>query len=164
MSNKDRSRDRLRSYNDVRNARQKNKQRHMNDQTNDIESICERFAEILDAEPDVTNGVCVASRVRDLEASIMGRETNSPLVFPQFFSFENFDDEGNTLNLGETVILQHEINSFVERLVEQNIQFTAFHNHWLFDDPRLMYVHFQSIEPPLVFARKTANALELLDG
>ncbi|MEC5423527.1 DUF1259 domain-containing protein [Virgibacillus sp. C22-A2] len=163
MSNRERLRHRKRNIDDVRKARHNRAKRKKEVMTDDIESICERFAEILDADSEVTNGVCVASRVRDLEASIMGRETNSPLVFPQFFSFENFDDEGNTLNLGETVILQHEINPFVERLVEQNIQFTAFHNHWLFDDPRLMYAHFQSIEPPLEFARKTAKALEVLE-
>ncbi|WP_188208121.1 DUF1259 domain-containing protein [Alkalibacillus aidingensis] len=137
--------------------------RNQGNSREDFASICERFAEILNADSEVVNGVCVASRVRDLEASIMGRETNSPLVFPQFFSFENPDENGNTLNLGETVILQHEINPFVERLVEQDIQLTAVHNHWLFEDPRLMYIHFQSIEPPLQFAKKTANALEVLD-
>lgn len=129
----------------------------------DFEDLCESFGEILDAQSSIQNGVCVASRVRDLEASILGRETNSPLAFPQLFSFENLDDNGNALNLGETVILQHEINPFVNILTDENIQFTAFHNHWLFDDPRLMYVHFESIEPPLQFAEKVAEALEVLN-
>ena len=39
---------------------------------------------------------------------------------------------------------------------------TALHNHWLFEDPRLMYIHFESIDQPLDFARKVAEALCVL--
>ncbi|SDH25696.1 protein of unknown function [Alteribacillus persepolensis] len=160
MSNQERLKRQIDEMLEVQNARQRRGRRH--GRKDDCRNLCDRFAAILHAEPDETNGVCVAARTRDLEASIMGRETNSPLVFPQFFSFEGMDNNGNALNLGETVILQHEINPFVERLVKQNIQVTAIHNHWLFDDPRLMYIHFQSVEPPLEFAKKTAAALSVL--
>ncbi|WP_226375461.1 DUF1259 domain-containing protein [Effusibacillus dendaii] len=39
---------------------------------------------------------------------------------------------------------------------------TAFHDHWLFDSPRLMFIHFESIDRPLSFARKAARALATL--
>jgi hypothetical protein len=29
---------------------------------------------------------------------------------------------------------------------------TALHNHWLFDNPNLWYIHFEKVEKPLVFA------------
>jgi hypothetical protein len=35
-------------------------------------------------------------------------------------------------------------------------------NHWLFDQPRAMYRHFESIEPPLEFARKIREAFRVL--
>jgi hypothetical protein len=38
----------------------------------------------------------------------------------------------------------------------------AAHNQWLFDQPRTMYIHWFSIEPPLVFARKVAEAFRVL--
>ncbi|MGB8956827.1 MAG: DUF1259 domain-containing protein [Tumebacillaceae bacterium] len=57
------------------------------------------------------------------------------------------------MNLGETVILQAEINPFVSELRKRGIKVTAIHNHWLFDRPRLMYIPFESVEPPLQFAR-----------
>lgn len=40
----------------------------------------------------------------------------------------------------------------------------ALHNHWLFDSPRLMYIHFESIDFPLSFARKVAQALATLEN
>ncbi len=81
-----------------------------------------------------------------------------------FYSTEDPDNEGRTLNLGETVILQEEINRFISILRENGILVTALHNHWLFDEPRLMYIHFESIDRPLNFARKVAEALKVLRG
>ncbi|MGE5561064.1 MAG: DUF1259 domain-containing protein [Chloroflexota bacterium] len=128
-----------------------------------ISTTCRRFAEILGGTPSVSNGVCVSTRLRTFTARILGRRSRSPLVLPQLFSFESADSQGRTLNLGETVILQREINRFISVLRQQNIIVTALHNHWLFDTPRLMYIHFESVEPPLVFARKVAKALATLD-
>ncbi len=127
-----------------------------------VNRTCEIFAKILGAEPSITNNTCLATRFRDLKVSILNRRTTSPLVVPQFFSFENMDQRGNTLNLGETVILQEEINPFIDKLREGNIIVTAVHNHWLFDEPRLFYIHFESVEPPLRFAEKVARALQVL--
>lgn len=79
-----------------------------------------------------------------------------------FFSFEDLDSRGNALNLGETVILQEEINPFVSALRQRGIEVTAIHNHWLLTNPVLMFIHFKSIEPPLVFAQKSAEAFRVL--
>ena len=84
------------------------------------------------------------------------------MFIPQAFTFENLDSEGRGLCLGETVILQEEINPFMSRLREHNIIVTAVHNHWLFDEPRLMYMHFESIDRPLTFARKVRDAMDVL--
>ena len=124
---------------------------------------CNRFAEILGAEILSTeNNVCTVTFMRDIDAEILGRRTRSPLALAALFSFESPDTNDRTLNLGETVILQNEINDFISALRERGILVTALHNHWLFDDPRLMYIHFESIDRPLDFARKVAEALKVL--
>ncbi|MEC5186353.1 hypothetical protein GGQ77_000084 [Geobacillus thermodenitrificans] len=101
-------------------------------------------------------------KFRDIPFTIMGRRTNSPLVNPQLFSFESLDSQGNALNLGETVLLQEEVNPLLRELKKRGITVTAVHNHWLFERPRAMYMHFQSIEPPLEFARKVREAFRVL--
>ncbi|EPY6430831.1 DUF1259 domain-containing protein [Clostridium sporogenes] len=129
----------------------------------DFCGICARFANILGAEIlSTADNVCTVTFMRDIDAEILGRETHSPLA--ALFSFESPDNAGRTLNLGETVILQEEINDFISVLRENGILVTALHNHWLFEDPRLMYIHFESIDRPLDFARKVAEALEVLRG
>jgi hypothetical protein len=126
-------------------------------------SLCNEFARILGSTPGVVNGVCLATRSRtNLHPIVLGRRAESFMFVPQAFSFENLDREGKGLCLGETVILQEEINPFMSRLREHDIIVTAVHNHWLFDEPRLMYMHFESIDSPLNFARKVRDAMEVL--
>jgi hypothetical protein len=125
--------------------------------------ICQEFARILDATPGVVNGVCIATRSRtNIHPVVLGRRAESFMFIPQAFSFENMDSKGRALCLGETVILQEEINPFITVLRENGILVTALHNHWLFDDPRLMFIHFESIDKPLSFARKVREALDVL--
>ncbi|WP_434303166.1 DUF1259 domain-containing protein [Clostridium botulinum] len=126
---------------------------------------CAEFADILGAEIlSTADNVCTVTFMRDIDAEILGRPTHSPLALAALFSFESPNNQGRTLNLGETVILQEEINRFISILRENGILVTALHNHWLFDEPRLMYIHFESIDRPLNFARKVAEALEVLRG
>lgn len=125
--------------------------------------LCQQFAKILNATPSVINGVCTATRFRsNLHPIVLGRRAESFLFIPQAFSFENVDSEGRALCLGETVILQDEINPFISLLRANGIIVTALHNHWLFEEPRLMFIHFESIDRPLSFARKVREALEVL--
>ncbi|AXI10941.1 hypothetical protein CUC15_19280 [Oceanobacillus zhaokaii] len=125
--------------------------------------LCQEFAAILGATPSVINGVCTATRSRDnLHPTVLGRRAESFMFVPQAFSFEQEESHGEALCLGETVILQDEVNPFVSILRKNGIIVTAIHNHWLFDDPRLMYIHWESIDKPLDFARKTREALKVL--
>ena len=126
-------------------------------------ALCEQFARILGGTAEVANGVCTVTRIRNnLRPLIQNRRTQSILAIAAFFSFEDLDSRGNALNLGETVILQEEINPFISALRAQGIEVTALHNHWLFDSPRLMFIHFKSVEPPLRFAVKAAAAFRVL--
>lgn len=125
--------------------------------------LCNEFARILGGSGMVTpEGVCLVQKFRNINFTILGRPTRSPLVNPQFFTFEDVDSRGNALNLGETVLLQEEVNPLLTELRKRNIIVTAVHNHWLFEEPRAMYMHFESIEPPLEFAKKVREAFRVL--
>lgn len=128
-----------------------------------VDKLCKQFANILGGTPALINGVCTATRSRlNLHPTILGRNSKSFLTIPQAYSFESMDSSGRALCLGETVILQNEIQAFISKLRSHGIKVTALHNHWLFENPRLMYVHFESIDAPLAFARKVKDALSVL--
>jgi hypothetical protein len=120
-------------------------------------STCQRLANIIGGEVIVATPVCVVQRLRDINATILGRRTRSPLALPFALSFEN-NINGSTLNLGETVILQSEINRFLTALRKRGITVTAVHNHWLFENPRLMYMHWEKVENPFRFAKDSFDA------
>ena len=124
-------------------------------------NLCQEFAQILDSMI-LSQEPCTVLHIRNIPVTILGRISRSSLTLGALFSFESPDAFGRTLNLGETVILQEEINPFISALREQDILVTALHNHWLFDNPRLFYIHFESIDEPLSFARKVAKAARFL--
>lgn len=103
-------------------------------------STCQRLADIIGGEVISAAPVCTVMRLRNINATILGRRTRSPLALPFMLSFEN-----NGLNLGESVVLQRELNRFIATLRKRGLIVTAFHNHWLFENPRLMYIHWENV-------------------
>lgn len=124
-------------------------------------NVCREFASILGGSGTFEDGVCFVQKLRTLPFRIEGVRTESPLVLAQLFSFEIRN--GRVLNLGETVVLEKEINPLLTELRKRKITVTALHNHWLFEQPRAMYMHFQSTsQDPLTFARNVAEAFRVL--
>ncbi|XOQ13986.1 MAG: DUF1259 domain-containing protein [Shouchella clausii] len=115
---------------------------------------CQNLADIIGGEVIQSTPVCVIMRLRDIPATILGRRTMSPLALPFMLSFER-----NGLNLGETVLLQKEVNPMLDALRKRGLKVTAFHNHWLFEEPRLMYMHWENVGlEPLEFTRRSFEA------
>ncbi|QHE62505.1 DUF1259 domain-containing protein [Rossellomorea vietnamensis] len=127
---------------------------------NNVHELCTEFGKILNGKAKLKNGVCSVSIDRNLYVTIQGRLSRGELKAG--FSFESLDQEGRALNLGEVVLLEEEIQSFSKMLIQRGLIVSALHNHWLFTHPDIMYIHFQSVEPPLQFAHKAAEALSVL--
>lgn len=125
--------------------------------------LCMQFGQILGGESEVDAGpVCFVTRMTNLRETILGRRTRSPLVQMQMFSFESLDKSGRALCLGETAVHQNQVNRLMSNLRKRGIRVTAVHNHWLNENPRLMYMHWESIDNPVAFARKTKQSIAFL--
>ena len=129
---------------------------------NNLNFLCEQFAKILNGKSNINQGVCSVSLRRNIKVQVQGRPSTS--VIPVGISFESLDQNGNALNLGEIAILQEEIPLFMQSIVQQGIIVSALHNHWLYMKPLIMYIHIQSIEPPLNNAKKLANSFLVLSS
>ena len=125
------------------------------------QSRCADLARIVNGTPAVVNGVCLIQTLRsDLEPQILGQRSRSPLVLPVFYSIE--EDGGadsGALNLGEAVLRQREVNTVMGVLRRNDVIVTALHNHWLFEEPRLMYMHRQAVMDPVRFLEISQEAL-----
>lgn len=115
----------------------------------------------MNGKPKLENGTCSAEIGRNLHVTIQGRESKSALEAG--ITFESMDAQGNALNLAEVVVLQEELPTFIQALIEKGLVVSAIHNHWIFTKPSLFYVHVQSVEPPLSFAKKFAEAFHVLE-
>lgn len=125
--------------------------------------LCRQFAQIFGGQAQVINGVCVATKLRtNINVRILGRRSKGLFTLPFGISFESVGKDGRALCLGETVILTKEINPFISRLRRAGIKVTALHNHWLFANPNIWYLHWETIQRPLVFARNVRNASSVL--
>ena len=63
------------------------------------------------------------------------------------------------LILGNPLFSKKEINPFISALRKRGIIVTAVHNHWLFEKPRLMYMHWENVGiTPEEFARNSFAA------
>ncbi|PGZ93298.1 methyltransferase [Bacillus pseudomycoides] len=129
---------------------------------NNFNFLCEQFATILKGKSKIDQGACSVSFHRNFRVLVQGKPSMS--VIPAGVGFESLDQNGNALNLGEIAVLQEEIPSFMQSIVQQGIIVSALHNHWLYTDPLIMYIHVQSVEPPLNFAKKMANSFSFLSS
>ena len=85
------------------------------------------------------------------------------------FTFESLTLMARHFAVGKLLYCKKSCDPFIRGLSEHNIIVTGFHNHWLFENPRLMYFNFEKIEDSIHFARilrkasliqKTANQIK----
>ncbi|MGG4554649.1 DUF1259 domain-containing protein [Paenibacillus sp. FSL W8-0186] len=129
---------------------------------NNFNSVCEQFAHILKGKSTINQDACSVSLHRNFKVTVQGRMSRS--VAPAEVMFESLDQSGNALCLAEIAILEEEIPRFMYSIIQQGLIVSALHNHWLYTRPLIMYIHIQSVEPPLNFAKKMAYSFSALSS
>jgi hypothetical protein len=116
--------------------------------------LCDCLAHILGGTGMHENDHCSVTKKRNLPVKMLGKRYK----VEQEFVFESMR-RGRSLNTGEITVLEREVNRFVSALRRHEILVTAIHNHWLFEKPRLMYIHYEFVEEPVIAAIKLKEAL-----
>lgn len=120
-------------------------------------SMCEYLANILGGKGHMEDGVCTVMRDRkDIRATIAGRPFHS---VSHMFDFEEPDAEGKALITGEMVFLETEVPRAVSMLTALGVIVSAIHTHWLYDNPKLIYLHIEATMNPTAFATGVARIL-----
>ncbi|KRF13520.1 DUF1259 domain-containing protein [Paenibacillus sp. Soil787] len=120
--------------------------------------LCEQFSRTIGGQPGFAGGKCVTTINRDqIRATILGKRFS----VTSSFSFESLNNRtGRALCLGRAAFLQKEVNTFISAIRNQGIKVSSVRSEWLFEQPRLIYINIESVERPLVFARKVRKALK----
>ncbi len=92
----------------------------------DFDSVCNKFAQILNGESETQNGSCSVSLHRSFEVEMLGKDASSALEVS--VNFQDLDNQGNALNFAEVTVLQEEVPAYLYALVQQGIIVSALHN------------------------------------
>ncbi len=124
------------------------------------DTLCNELANILKGEGKFKNNVCtVTSDRKNLNVKLLGNQLHTG----NMFSFAPSTESGKSLITGEIVLLENEVPYIVSSLYNQGITVSAIHNHWLGDQPHLIYVHFEALMEPRTFANKVAYILSYIE-
>ena len=67
---------------------------------------------------------------------------------------------GKSMVMGDLVLLQDEVNPVLSELLDSGLEVTALHNHFLFDDPKVYFMHIGGEAPAEQLAKGVRRALD----
>jgi hypothetical protein len=69
--------------------------------------------------------------------------------------------DGDAMMMGDLVLLEKEVGPVISKLLSQNLQVTAIHNHLLNEQPAIKYVHFSGKGDAQKLAGEIKSVLEV---
>jgi Domain of Unknown Function (DUF1259) len=113
---------------------------------------------ILGVKGQMQEGVTVFRFPRsDIQVEIDGEPVPTALGFGGWTAWKAMGNEA--MVMGDLVLLEKEVNGVISALGEANINISALHNHFLNENPRIMFVHVDGMGDPQKLARGLKNAL-----
>ena len=97
----------------------------------------------------------------DVAVTVANVKTPTPFGFGGWIAMTR-GTGGMDVMMGDLVLLQDEVNPVMSALLENGLDVTALHNHFLWDEPRMFYMHVHGHGKPADLARKVKPALDLI--
>lgn len=75
----------------------------------------------------------------DLNVTVAGFKMTPPMGFTSWAAFQPADIQ--VMVMGDLVLLEDQVNSVMSTALDNGIEITALHNHFLWDSPKVMFMH-----------------------
>ena len=116
----------------------------------------------LDRKGDFKAGVLKVNIPRsDLKMTVQSVPTPTPFGFGGWIALTKASD-GADVMMGDLVLLQEEVNPVLSALLDNDIDVTALHNHFFWDEPHVYYMHVHGMGKAADLAHKVKPALDLV--
>jgi hypothetical protein len=97
----------------------------------------------------------------DVAVTVAGVKTPTPFGFGGWIAMTK-GNGGTEVMMGDLVLLQDEVNPVMSALLDNGLDVTALHNHFLWDEPRMFFMHVHGHGSAMDLARKVKPALDLI--
>lgn len=75
----------------------------------------------------------------DLQGTVAGTKLVPPLGITSWAAFQKAGKE--TMVMGDIVLQEDQVNPVMDAALQNGLQVTGLHNHFLWDNPRIMFMH-----------------------
>ncbi len=97
----------------------------------------------------------------DVSVTVANVKTPTPFGFGGWIAMTK-GTGGTDVMMGDLVLTADEVNPVMSALLDNGLDVTALHNHFLWDEPRMLYMHVHGHGKPADLARKVKPALDLI--
>jgi hypothetical protein len=128
----------------------------------DIPSKYQQVLTMLGKQGDFKANVLKVNIPRsDVSVTVANVKTPTPFGFGGWIAMTK-GTGGMDVMMGDLVLTQDEVNPVMSALLDNGLDVTALHNHFLWDEPRMLYMHVHGRGQPTDLARKVKPALDLI--
>jgi Domain of Unknown Function (DUF1259) len=128
----------------------------------EVPSDYQDVLKFLDRKGDFKAGVLKINVPRnDLKMTIKAVPTPTPFGFGGWLSMTK-TSAGTDVMMGDLVLLQDEVNPVMSALLDGQIEVTALHNHFFWDEPHVYYMHVHGLGKAGDLARRVKPGLDLI--
>ena len=117
----------------------------------------------LDKSGDFGDGVLKVNIPRtDLNVTVDGRPAPTPLGFGGWIALTK-GEGGQDVMMGDLVLTEDEVNPVMSAVLDNDLDVTALHNHFFWEQPRVFYMHVHGMGSAADLARRIKPAIDLID-
>lgn len=97
----------------------------------------------------------------DLHVKVSGYALPTPFGFGGWFAMTK-GEGGEEVVMGDLVLTQDEVNPVMSALLEHGFDVTALHNHFLWEEPRVFFMHIHGHGKAVELANQIKPAIDLI--
>jgi hypothetical protein len=128
-------------------------------QQQDIYQSIEAITGLKGAFNDDKSVFKVTSPRSDIKVSVDGWQMPPFMGLTSWAGFQK-DPKGGMMVMGDFVLFQDEVNAAMTVALENNIDVTALHNHFFYDEPKVYFMHISSEGNPEFMAHAVRMILD----